>query len=104
MIYLYAADFPTITMETSADEIKDYFSPKDFMIGKTLYIADRRFFMYGPLRITTTIIIRGLTYSWLSIMCNHLSGAGKYLMQGKCAVGFYLKICQYQFSEFIRVQ
>ena len=46
MNFFSADDFPIIAMEASAQEIKDYFSPKDFMIGGTVNIAGRRFLMY----------------------------------------------------------
>ena len=32
-------------MEVAPDEIKHYFTPKDFMAGKTILIANRRLFM-----------------------------------------------------------
>jgi len=41
----HLGDFPTISMEVSPDEIKNYYTPKDFMIGKTLLIANRRLLM-----------------------------------------------------------
>ena len=39
------ANFPSCVMEVSENEVKEWFSPKDFMIGKTVNIMGRRFFM-----------------------------------------------------------
>lgn len=39
------ANFPTAVMELSGDEIKEWFSPKDFMIGKTIQLKGKRFLM-----------------------------------------------------------
>lgn len=38
--------FPSVVMELSDHEIKDYFTPKDFKIGETLVINGRRFLLY----------------------------------------------------------
>ncbi|ESO86018.1 hypothetical protein LOTGIDRAFT_195429 [Lottia gigantea] len=38
--------FPLITMEVTDHEIKEYFTPKDFLIGKTVMIYGRRFLVY----------------------------------------------------------
>ncbi|CAL1533193.1 unnamed protein product [Lymnaea stagnalis] len=38
--------FPGAVLELSEQEIKDYFTPKDFQIGKTLQIYGRRFMVY----------------------------------------------------------
>lgn len=44
----YSADssFPAVVMELSDQEIKEYFTPKDFMIGKTVIVYGRRFLVY----------------------------------------------------------
>ncbi|KAL5013732.1 hypothetical protein ScPMuIL_008002 [Solemya velum] len=44
----YSADssFPAVVMELSDQEIKEYFTPKDFMIGKTVTVYGRRFLVY----------------------------------------------------------
>ncbi|KAK6187064.1 hypothetical protein SNE40_006312 [Patella caerulea] len=39
-------NFPLITMEVTDHEIKEYFTPRDFMIGKTVIIYGRRFLVY----------------------------------------------------------
>ena len=39
------ANFPSGVMEVSDHEVKEWFSPKDFMIGKTVNIMGRRFLM-----------------------------------------------------------
>ncbi|ELU05830.1 hypothetical protein CAPTEDRAFT_167243 [Capitella teleta] len=38
--------FPRVVMELSPQEIQEYFTPKDFDIGKTVEIERRRFFIY----------------------------------------------------------
>ena len=38
--------FPAVVMELSDKEIKEYFSPIDFGIGKTVQLYNRRFFIY----------------------------------------------------------
>ena len=40
------SSFPNVVMEISSQEIKEYFTPKDFEIGKTLTIYGRRFLIY----------------------------------------------------------
>ncbi|CAL8100657.1 unnamed protein product [Calicophoron daubneyi] len=40
------ATFPTISMELTANEIKEYFSPRDLRIGKSINILGRKFFIY----------------------------------------------------------
>ena len=39
-------DFPLGAMEITDEEVKDYFSPVDFCIGKTLVVYGRRFLLY----------------------------------------------------------
>ncbi|TGZ64345.1 hypothetical protein CRM22_006425 [Opisthorchis felineus] len=38
--------FPSVSMELTENEIKEYFSPKDFRIGHTVNILGRKFFIY----------------------------------------------------------
>lgn len=38
--------FPAVVMELSDKEIKDYYTPVDFDIGKTVQLYNRRFFLY----------------------------------------------------------
>ncbi len=38
--------FPSVVMELSDQEIKDYFTPTDFAIGRTVIIFNRRFLIY----------------------------------------------------------
>ncbi|XP_076457113.1 EF-hand domain-containing protein 1-like [Babylonia areolata] len=40
------SSFPSVVMELSDNEIKNYFTPKDFMIGQTVSIYGRRFLVY----------------------------------------------------------
>lgn len=40
------SSFPAAVMEHSANEIKEYFTPKDFKIGQTVNIYGRRFLIY----------------------------------------------------------
>ena len=40
-----AANFPSAVMEISGDEVKEWFSPQDFMVGKTVIMTGRRFLM-----------------------------------------------------------
>lgn len=44
--YNVPSSFPSVVMELSNNEIKDYFTPKDFMIGQTAMIYGRRFLIY----------------------------------------------------------
>jgi len=39
-------DFPLGSMEITDEEVKEYFSPVDFAIGKTIIIYSRRFLIY----------------------------------------------------------
>jgi hypothetical protein len=39
--------FPSIVLEQTDQEIKDYYTPRDFMIGKTVIIYNRNFLIYG---------------------------------------------------------
>lgn len=39
------ADFPITVMELSSEEIKDWYSPLDFGIGKTVNVMGKRFLM-----------------------------------------------------------
>jgi len=38
--------YAAVSMELSDKEIKEYFSPADFAIGKTVQIYNRQFFLY----------------------------------------------------------
>lgn len=38
--------FPSVAMELTEQEIKEYFTPKDFQIGKTITIYGRCFLIY----------------------------------------------------------
>lgn len=38
--------FPGIVLELSENEIKDYFTPRDFSIGKTVELYNRNFLLY----------------------------------------------------------
>jgi len=40
------ADFPLGAMEITDEEVKEYFTPVDFCIGKTIIIYGRRFLIY----------------------------------------------------------
>jgi len=40
------SSFPNVVMEITEQEIKEYFTPKDFAIGQTLTIYGRRFLLY----------------------------------------------------------
>ena len=44
--YDVESTFPGVVMELTDQEIKDYFTPRDFMIGKTVTIYNRRFYVY----------------------------------------------------------
>ena len=44
-LYL-TASFPSCVLELSDHEIKDWFTPRDFMVGKTLFILGRRFLLH----------------------------------------------------------
>ncbi|CAD5111984.1 DgyrCDS1238 [Dimorphilus gyrociliatus] len=44
--YNVPSTFPGIVMELSQQEIKRYFTPSDFAIGKTVLIFNRKFFIY----------------------------------------------------------
>lgn len=37
---------PSISMELSSHEVKNYFTPRDFTLGDTLYIYGRKFLVY----------------------------------------------------------
>jgi EF-hand domain-containing protein 1 len=41
-----ARDFPLSVMEITDEEVKEYFSPVDFAIGRTILIYGRRFLIY----------------------------------------------------------
>lgn len=41
-----AASFPSCVLELSDHEIKDWFAPKDFMVGRTIHMMGRRFLLY----------------------------------------------------------
>ena len=40
------ASFPRAVLELSEHEIKDWFTPSDFMVGKTVTMLGRRFLLY----------------------------------------------------------
>lgn len=40
------SSFPSCVLELSDHEIKDWFTPRDFMVGQTLFILGRRFLLY----------------------------------------------------------
>ena len=42
----YQASFPAISMELSEHEISDWFEPKHFQLGATVFIMGRRFLLY----------------------------------------------------------
>ena len=44
--YNVESTFPSVVMELSDQEIKDYFTPKDFDLGKTVQLFNRRFLIY----------------------------------------------------------
>lgn len=44
--YSVESTFPAVVMELSEQEVKDYFTPKDFTIGKTVTLYNRRFLIY----------------------------------------------------------
>lgn len=45
--YNVASTFPGVVMELTENEIKDYFTPRDFMVGQTVTIYNRRFVIYA---------------------------------------------------------
>lgn len=44
--YFSTASFPSCVLELSDHEIKDWFSPRDFMVGQTLFILGRRLLLH----------------------------------------------------------
>jgi len=44
--YSIESTFPAVVMELSEQEVKDYFTPKDFTIGRTVTLYNRRFLIY----------------------------------------------------------
>lgn len=44
--YKVNSSFPSCVMELSNHELGEYYTPKDFMVGKTMYIYGRRFLIY----------------------------------------------------------
>ncbi|KAL8623691.1 hypothetical protein ACOMHN_004756 [Nucella lapillus] len=44
--YNVPSSFPAVVMELSDNEIKNYFTPRDFMIGQTVSLYGRRFLVY----------------------------------------------------------
>ena len=42
-IHTPIASFPSCVMEFSSDEVKEWLSPKDFGIGKTVNVMGRKF-------------------------------------------------------------
>ena len=38
--------FPGVVMELTENEVREYYTPRDFMVGKTVTIYNRRFFIY----------------------------------------------------------
>lgn len=41
-----SASFPSCVLELSDHEIKDWFTPRDFIVGETLFILGRRFLLH----------------------------------------------------------
>ena len=41
--YNVESSFPSVVMELTGQEIKEYFTPRDFELGKTVTIYNRRF-------------------------------------------------------------
>lgn len=48
MVFLpsLSASFPSCVLELSDHEIKDWFTPRDFVVGETLFILGRRFLLH----------------------------------------------------------
>ncbi|KAL5493772.1 hypothetical protein EMCRGX_G014996 [Ephydatia muelleri] len=46
------SNFPTVVMELSDEEVKEWLSPKDFALGKTVNIMGRRFLIYDMDKFT----------------------------------------------------
>ena len=44
--YNIESSFPAVVMELSDNEIKEYYTPKDFKIGDTVVVYGRRFLLY----------------------------------------------------------
>ena len=44
--FFFTASFPSCVLELSNHEVKDWFTPRDFMVGQTLFILGRRFLLY----------------------------------------------------------
>lgn len=42
-ISLIAVSFPSVVLETSEDEVTEYYSPKDLIVGTTVFVLSRRF-------------------------------------------------------------
>lgn len=40
------SSYPAVVMELTNNEVKEYFTPKDFMIGKRVMIYNRKFLIY----------------------------------------------------------
>jgi hypothetical protein len=38
-------DFPAVVFDVSAAEVEEYYSPKDFMIGNTIFVFGRKFLL-----------------------------------------------------------
>lgn len=38
-------DFPACFLETSSNEITEYYQPKDFKVGETIFVYGRRFLL-----------------------------------------------------------
>ncbi|XP_071443062.1 EF-hand domain-containing protein 1-like isoform X2 [Hetaerina americana] len=38
--------FPSLTMEVTEAEVTEYYSPKDFLVGNTIFVLGRRFLIY----------------------------------------------------------
>ncbi|PSN50975.1 hypothetical protein C0J52_07624 [Blattella germanica] len=45
-------DFPTLTMEKSDEEVTSFYTPKDFLVGETIFILGRRFLIYDTDKFT----------------------------------------------------
>lgn len=44
--YFFPVDFPSCVFEVSKDEVDEYYSPKDFLVGQTVTLLGRHFLLY----------------------------------------------------------